>query len=105
MRPAPTTAIPTWSCFIRCPSPDVAATPLAAPAPRGGPLVVAADVLERMEALVGADGDVACRGCHGGHAGEVVRLHRLLEEIEPGIGDRAHVLHGLLRAPALIGVG
>src|SRR5262245_55706788 len=74
--------------------------------PAGGmALVVAANVLERMDALVGADGNVARRGRNGRHAGEVVRLHGLLEEIESGISDRAYVLHGLLRAPALVGVG
>ena len=72
---------------------------------RGSAIVVAADIVERVNAFIGADGDVARRGRHRRHAGDVVRLDRLLEETKPGIGDRAHVLHRLLRAPALVGVG
>src|SRR5262249_60452482 len=78
---------------------------LQAPPACGSMLVVAADVVEGMDALVSADRDLACGGCDCRHAGEVVRRYRLLEEIQPGIGDRAYVLHRLLRAPALVGVG
>ncbi len=70
--------------------------------------VKAAQVLERMNALVGPDRDVA--GCVGSrrhcrHAGDVIGADGLLEEIEACIRDRAHILHRLLRAPALVGVG
>jgi len=71
---------------------------------RGVALVVAANVVERMDALVGPDRDPARRGRHVSHARDVVRMHGLLEEIEPGIGDRAHILPRFVGAPALVGV-
>src|SRR5262249_31681247 len=75
-----------------------------APPARGMALVVVADVLERVDALIGADGDFARRGRDCRHAGKIIRRHGLLEKIKASIGDAAHVLQRLLRAPALIGV-
>ena len=63
---------------------------LQADAARGLALVMAPDVVERMNAFVGADRDVGCRR-HRRHAGEVVGRHRLLEEIETRALDRAHI--------------
>src|SRR5215831_7028060 len=57
-----------------------------------------------MNALIGADRDLA-RGRYPRHPCNVIGMHRLLEEIEARIGERAHVLHRLVRVPSLIGVG
>jgi hypothetical protein len=46
------------------------------------------------------------RGSGGGpRASGCSRPHRLLEEVEACTRERTHVLHRLLRAPALIGIG
>ena len=67
-------------------------------------VVVPADVVERVNAFVGADGDIGCGGdlCH---ARELIRRDRLLEEIEARPVYRAHVSDSLLDAVALVGVG
>ena len=68
-------------------------------------LVMAADVFERMDALVGADGDLARCGRDRRHPGKIIRRHRLLKKREAVLGDGAHVLQCLIAAPALVGVG
>src|SRR5436305_14681711 len=72
---------------------------------RGMALVMAADVLERMDALVGADGDLARCGRDRRHPGKIIRRHRLLKKAEAVLADCAHVLHCLVPAPALVGAG
>ena len=67
-------------------------------------VVVPADVVERVNAFVGADSDIGCGGdlCH---ARELIRRDRLLEEIEARPLHGAHVSESLLDAVALVGVG
>src|SRR4029078_2977444 len=60
-------------------------------------LVVTADVVERVDALVGPYSDIG-RGRDLCHAGEIIRRHRLLEEIEAGSIHGAHVSDGLVDA-------
>src|SRR5580693_91602 len=62
-------------------------------------------VVERMDTFVGADRDGAGRGRDRRHAEEIMRLDRLLEEVEPGAFHRADIRNRLLGAEALIGVG
>src|SRR5262245_59898388 len=57
-----------------------------------------------MDTLVGADGKT-CSGRDGGHPGQVVSAHRLLEESEARIRHRADILNGLVSRKALVCVG
>ncbi len=67
--------------------------------------VIAADVRERMDAFVGADRDVAGRSRDRCHSGDIVGVHGLLEEIEPGTCDRVDILQCFDLGPALVGIG
>src|SRR5262245_722551 len=57
-------------------------------------LVMPPDVVERMNALVGADRSVRrCR--HFGHAGKIVRCNGLLEKVESGSLHCTHIIQSL----------
>ena len=64
---------------------------------------MALDVVERMNAFVGADRNAARRG-DARHAGKIVGMDRLLEEAQAAIADGADVTLALLCAKALISV-
>ncbi len=77
---------------------------LEADAAGGLVLVMTADVRQAMDAFIRPDRDIG-RGRHRRHAGEIVGLDRLLEEIEAAAGDRAHERDRLTGAETLIGIG
>src|SRR5579872_4269476 len=66
--------------------------------------VVALNVFERMDALVGADRHFGCDG-NARHAVEIFRAHRLLEEIEAAIGEPRDIAQRFVDAKTLIGIG
>ena len=65
---------------------------------------MAKNVVERMNALVGANRHLGRRG-DAAHAIEIVGTDRLLEKIEPAIADAAHKGERTIDGKTLIGVG
>src|SRR5580693_9650865 len=73
---------------------------LQADARRGAACMMLLDVVKRMNALVGADRNICCRG-DTRHAVEIFRTHRLLEKIKAAIGKPRDVTQRFVDAEAL----
>ena len=66
--------------------------------------MMALDVGERVNALVGADGDAGIDRRDLRHLAEIVRHHRLFEKVDTGALHAAHVFDGFRGAETLISV-